>query len=575
MRANLSRSFPGRPLKGWQTFIFTALFIALTGTSCKNKNASEELEREQRKADSLMRVAAEKQRRLETEEELAERMRLLKNKGFKGNDSVYYAAQVSARPDSLLSVITLKGKANRSGKINTFDHTGAALDGQIARGIMRGAFFRSDRIGENTFRLYSFEEESGNVFAYRLAPLENTLELTPTRPAGNYRYDLLKQRSFKHALKNEKRFFTTIKSARITDDPELDSLFNNVKIYRDSENLLPESISPSFSRLWLHGEHGSSNVLLSHPTDSTIQTITLSGRYLNPKTEVNISSKFLNDSIWQQATVRETLVYDHPHLVVFEKDSLIRRFQYDENFNFRLTATDTLRSKKYYPQYYPELKDSLFEIRSQDFVINGNKVYWRYLLNYSGKTKGNDVRVRVNNKDLVDASSGNLIFRLPRAGTPSTAGLPELLTPPSLFEGTDLNFDGAADLSFRKGSDVNNNPIYIVYLYEPATGRFKRTPELDGRSVVNGIIRDTVNKKLLYTGYIDGGHMSVSVITPDPSKVTTREIYWTTGDKSAPTVHYQKLVNNRITDKQSPLADNLALNGADLSDALVNWILNR
>lgn len=522
-----------------------------------------------------MKAAAENQRRLETEEELAERTRLLKNKGFSGKDSIYYIAEVSSKPDSLLSIISLKGKANRSGNISTFEHTAVALDGQVARGTMNGNFFRSDQAGDKGYRLYCYNNTTGSVHAYLLEPATNALVLTPVEPSGNYRYNLLKQKSFAHTLNNEDRFFKTIKSAKINDNPELDSLFNNAGIYRDQNNLLPESLSSPFLRLWLYGQHGSSNVLLTSPTDSTRKTITLSGKYVNPTTEINISSVFLNDSIWKQSTVKESMIYDHPHLVVFQKDSIIRTFRYNENFAFNLMRTDTIRTRQNYPQYYPELKDSIFEMRSETFNMNNKKAYWRYLLSYTNKSTSADIKVRVSNKDLMSAANDQLIFRLPGAGTPKTARIDELLTPAILFEGTDLNYDGTADLSFRKGTDVNNNPIYVVYLYEPASGRFKRTPQLDGRSVFKGIIRDTIHKKLLYSGYIDNGQMSVSVITPDPIEVKNREIYWTTGNKKAPTVHYQKLVNNSITEKRSPLLDSLPLQGSDLKTGLVKWILNR
>lgn len=553
--------------------LLLAGFMALH--SCKDQPSSEELKREQQRADSLMRAAAEAQKRLETEEELAERIRLLKNKGFTGNDSVYYAAKVTAQPDSLLSIITLRGKANNAGNISSFDRTAVTLDAQVARGTMTGTYFRSDRLGDKSYRLYSYDENSGNVYAYMIAGTGNALTLTPTAPTGNYRFDLLQQSAFEHSISNERRFFKTIRSSEITDDPVLDSLFNHARIFRDSEALLPGSVAAPFERFWLYGQHGSSNVLLTRPTDSTFSTITLSGKYTNPETEIAISSRFLNDSTWRQSTVKESLIYDHPHLVVYQKDSVSRTFRYHKDFNFQLAASDTTRFKQHYPQYYPGLKDSIFEIRTDKFAMNGKEAYWRYRLGYTNSSKENSVTVKINAKDLIDAGSNELIFRLPSAGTPRTAKLPELLAPPALFAGTDLNFDGADDLSFRKGTDVNNNPIYIVYLYDQGTGRFIRTPDLDGRSVFKGIIRDTIKKKLLYTGYIDNGQMSVSVITPDPVEVKTREIYWTTGNKKGPQVHYQKLVNNSITEKRSPILDSLPLKGTDLKTALTRYILNQ
>lgn len=571
----LTLRFPGMYLRSRYVLIPLLLAGLMAVHSCKDQPSSEELKREQQRADSLMRAAAEAQKRLETEEELAERIRLLKNKGFTGNDSVYYAAQVTARPDSLLTIITLNGKANRAGNISTFNRTAVTLDAQVAKGTMTGTYFRKDLLGDKTYRLYSYDDISGNVFAYMITASGNALKLTPTAPKGNYRFDLLQYSTFEHTINNERRFFKTIRSSEITDDPLLDSLFNNARIFRDSEALLPEGVTTPFERLWLYGEHGSSNVLLTQPTDSTFSTITLSGKYTNPETEIAISSRFTNDSTWLQSTVKESLIYDHPHLVVYQKDSVNRTFSYGADFHFQLVRTDTVSFKQPYPQYYPDLKDSIFEIRTDKFSMNGKEAYWRYRLGYTKGSKDHRVTVRVNTKDLIDAENNKLIFRLPSAGTPRTAQLPELLTPPVLFKGTDLNFDGADDLSFRKGTDVNNNPIYIVYLYDKGSGRFIRTPDLDGRSVFNGIIRDTIQKKLLYTGYIDNGQMSVSVITPDAVEVKTREIYWTTGNKNKPQVHYQKLVNNSITDKRSPMLDSLPLNGSDLKTALTRYILEQ
>lgn len=558
---------------------FYTLALLVTGTifySCKDENNSEAVERERQRADSIMKASLENQKRLETEEELAERVRRIKNKSIITGDTVFYESRVSERPDFLLSVIELSGKSNTGGKIATFTSTALSFDGKIVPGTIPGNLFRHDHVPGEAYSLYTIDDTTGEVHTFRLETSNDSLYLHPATSNVNYYFDLLRQDSFTYQLDNEDRFFKTIKGARITNTYVSDSVLKGKEVYTDSNNLFPEHTTAPFLRMWIRSERNTKNTLLTQTGDSTFQFTTLSGKRSSPGVTELTSSAFINDSVFMQYKVRDSLVYDHPHLVVYRKDSVSNTYGYNKNFRFQLKTTDTTISKQNYPQKYPQLQDSLFEIRSQTFNVNNRDAFWRYVLRYDLAKGGQPgVRVRVSNKDLMDATNNTLIFRLPKAGTPERSNLADLLAREDIFPGKDLNFDGFKDLSFVKGTDNNNNPLYMVYLWEEQYGRFSRTSRLDGASVLNGIVRDTLNKRLLYPGYIGQGHLSVSVISPESALENNKEIYWTTGNINTPLVHYQKIENNRITDKRSPLLDSLPVTGGDLKNSLISWILQQ
>lgn len=557
------------------TFTVISALVLFT-SSCKNEPDNAALEKERQKADSLLQVSINHQKRLETEEELAERVRRVKNNSFSSGDSVYSKASAIPMKDSLLTGVRLMGKSNRSGRITQFTHTAITYDGKVAKGVLPGELFRTDVEQGHKVAFYVLEENSGAVSAYGLEINSDTLELLPAIPEANYYYDLLTQRQFRSALPHPDRFFKTIKSARLSNTFITDSVFPAEEVYTDHRPLLPEHLKVPFERLWIRSQSHTANVLVTYPTDSTYQVMTLNSRKTGRDVYRHIYAAFVNDSLFMQYEVRDSLVYDHPHLVVYQKDSVIRQFRYDKSFAFDLIKTDSLKSVENYPQYYRKLKDSVFEIETDTFSMNGKKVAWKYTASYHRVNPSKpEVEVTLRHKDLVDPVKNRLIFRLPQAGTPGRALLTDLITREKYFKQEDLNFDGFTDFSFKKGTDNNGNPEYIVYLYNPDYGRFSRKPALDGISILGGIITDKEKQRLLYPGFIGNGHLSVSVLSSKEGTPPQKEIYWTTGKMEAIQLHYQKIVNNSIVEKQSPLIDSLPVSGADLKTGLVQWIIEK
>ncbi|TRZ43839.1 hypothetical protein D3A96_09740 [Robertkochia marina] len=544
--------------------------------SCKNEVDDEALEKERQKADSLLQASINNRKRLETEEELAERVRRVKNNSFTSGDSVYSEASVIAIEDSLLTGVKLTGKSNQGGRITHFTHTAITYNGKVARGILPGELFRTDLRDQNKVIFYVLEKDSGEVSAQGLEIHSDTLELLPAPMEANYYFDLLTQRQFESDLPNPNRFFKTIKSARLNNTFVSDSVFPGKEVYTDHRPLLPDYLSVSMERLWVVSQNQTANVLVTYPTDSTYQVTTLRAEKRGKEVNSYIKSAFVNDTLFLQHSVRDSLVYDHPHLVVYQKDSVIRHYRYDRNFTFDLIKTDSVRSVENYPQYYRQLKDSVFEIETDTFRLNGKQLAWKYTASYHrANPLKQEVAVRVQHKDLVDPVKNRLIFRLPQAGTPGRASLTDLITREKHYKQEDLNFDGYTDFSFKKGTDNNGNPEYIVYLYNPDYGRFSRTPSLDGISILGGIITDKEKQRLLYPGFIGNGHLSVSVLSSAEGAPYQKEIYWTTGKLEALQLHYQKIVNNSIVEKQSPLIDSLPVSGSDLKTGLVQWILEK
>ena len=565
-------------LKGPSAFslffvIISALLVCTT--SCKDEVDKEALEKERQKADSLLQASINNRKRLETEEELAERVRRAKNNSFTSGDSVYSKASVIAIEDSLLTGVRLTGKSNRGGKITHFTHTAITYNGKVVRGVLPGELFRTDFRDQNV-TFYVLEEDSGKVSAKGLKINSDTLELLTAPMEANYYFDLLTQRQFESNLPDRYRFFKTIKSSRLNNTFVSDSIFPGKEVYTDHRPLLPDYLSSSIERLWLVSQDQTANVLISYPTDSTYQVITLRAEKRGKEVNSYIKSAFVNDTLFMQYSVRDSLVYDHPHLVVYQKDSVIRHYRYSKNFAFDLIKTDSLKRIENYPQYYRELKDSVFEIETDTFTLNGKQVAWKYKASYTRvHPLKQEVEVSIQHKDLVDPVKDRLIFRLPQAGTPGRAPLADLITREKHFKQEDLNFDGYTDFSFKKGTDNNGNPEYIVYLYNPSYGRFSRTPSLDGISILGGIITDKEKQRLLYPGFIGNGHLSVSVLSSGEGTPLQKEIYWTTGKLDALQLHYQKIVNNSIVEKQSPLIDSLPVSASDLKTGLVQWILEK
>ncbi|WP_224491506.1 XAC2610-related protein [Robertkochia flava] len=554
--------------------LLLTLFSLLTG--CKKDVHSEAVEKQRQRVDSLMRASMENQKRLETEEELAERIRRMMNRNMKSTDSVFYNARVLQLPDSLMYAINLFGKVNQNGKILSFTKTMVTYDGNLAEGEMKGRYFRMDNPAPDLFNIYSLDTTAGKVNAYTLNTAEKKLSLRPMAPEINYYFNLLKQNTFKFDIEEEDRFFRTLKAHQVTKDSVIDSIFQKAEVYNDPNQILPADLRSPFRLFWIRSDQGTRNILFSESGDSAVSAITLSGKSHSKGALTWTHSRFVNDSVFKQYKVTDSLVLDDPHLVVYQKDSVTNTFAYDRAFTFNRLSSDTVRTLHDYPQRYPALADSIFEITSAVFEMNGRKAFWRYTIAYDKASNPTSrVGVKVYYKDLMDEDNSRLIFRLPQFGTPSKSTLRNLLYPEAIFPTEDLNFDGATDLSFTKGTDNNGNPTLVVYLYDKTSGRFKRTPELDGVSADGKIITDPTNQRLLYPGYIGSGHLSVSIVHPGEKGKGSKEIYWTTGDEKAPRLHYQKMLNNAVIEKQSPLPDSLPVVESNLKNTLIQWILTR
>ena len=556
-----------------RVFILTGLFLI---AGCKKDSHSEAVEKQRQRVDSLMRASMENQKKLETEEELAERIRRISNKNLKSTDTVYYQANVIQLPDSLMYAVNLLGKVNQNGKIRSFTKTMVTYDGLLAEGELQGIYFRMDNPGKDRYILYSLDTIASQVNAYTLDTSESELTLLPMSPETNYYFNLLSQTEFHYDLDREERFFKTIKSLKVSGDSILESLLPKRILYRDPNELLPKDLTPPFRLYWSRSDNDIRNILLSRPTDSSVNMITLRGKTRGILAETLIHSRFENDSVFSQFVIRDSLILDQPHLVVYQRDSVTNTFSYDRTFTFTLSGTDTISTLLKYPQRYSSLADSIFEVTTSSFNMNNKKAYWRYTIAYEkDQDQEGGVRIRIYQRDLIDEARQWLIFRLPQYGTPLKSTLQDILYPDTLFQGQDLNFDGSDDLSFQKGTDNNGNPNFAVYLYDPGSGRFVRTPQLDGVSAENSIITDSTKHRLLYPGYIGNGQMSVSIIYPEEDTRGNKEIYWTSGDTDAPRVNYQKIRNNTVIEKQSPLLDSLPVRDNDLKKALINWILQR
>lgn len=553
--------------------IFTSGLLMFTG--CKSDKNTEALEAEKQRADSLLRASIENRKRLETEEELAERVRRIKNKTFSSRDSIYFEAEVIPTHDSLLAGIELRGKASTKGKISTFSQTALTLDGQIVKGVLPGKLFKTEKSGANHYSLYTLDQETGRVEAFQLFHNNDSVSVETATVRGNYFFDLLTQREFQSTPENPVRFFKTIKASRVEDRFPADSTAPYLLWYRDRRPLFPKYLETPVQRYWRRSPVEISNLILTGSTDSTAQAIVLSSERRTAKATIRTSSAFINDSVFQQYRVRDSLVYDHQHLVVYQKDSVTLEYGYNNNFEFTLRKSDSVRVIENYPQKYEELKDSIFELETSAFNMNDRQVHWKYLATYlNNDLTEEEVILRINQKDLVDHLSRELIFRLPGTGIPARAPITALLNQEHPYKAEDLNFDGYTDFSFPKGTDNNGNPEYIVYLYTPQYGRFSRTQRLDGKSIFKGIVTDTIHKRLLYPGNIGNGHLSVSILYPNQTENPEKEVFWTTGNNRSPQVHYQKMVNNRVTEKHSPLLDSLPVI-KDLRTSLLTWIMQQ
>ena len=226
----------------------------------------------------------------------------------------------------------------------------------------------------------------------------------------------------------------------------------------------------------------------------------------------NSSSEFINNSIFIETNIYTETAIDNMHLMAYATDSIIRKYYYDENLNFREIKKDSFHIYKKYPTYHKNLKDKVFKTWSLPFSVNEIKYQWEYEVKYTDEINKNSKELLVN---LL--SQKLLVWKTKELFLDLDLSQYQYIPPKNIseleynkyFDYTndklkDINFDGYDDFEFHDNvSGANQN--YIVYLFNPNLEKFKYSKELSGNSLEDGIKLNKDKRIAYYSGKSGGG----------------------------------------------------------------------
>lgn len=193
-------------------------------------------------------------------------------------------------------------------------------------------------------------------------------------------------------------------------------------------------------------------------------------------------TQFLNDSIFQKINVFTETAIDNTHLMAYNIDSIITKYQYDSNLNFREIKKDSFRVYKEFPTYHKNLKDSIFKTWSDIFKVNGIDCRWEYEVKYTDETNENSKALLVNlvSQKLHEWRTKDLMLELDLSKfayiPPKNISKLEYNKYPnsSIDKIKDVNSDGFTDIQFvTERAGAGANIAYATYLFNKTDKMFE------------------------------------------------------------------------------------------------------
>ncbi|MCX2679419.1 hypothetical protein OOZ15_05640 [Galbibacter sp. EGI 63066] len=551
-------------------FLIIGFLIALI--SCKNDNKNSDSGTST--ADSLK--LKEKEVQISDEELIKNSLRRHNNR-LSGNDSVFYKAKIVRPADSAFIAMGLYGKTKRNNSLQEFKETAVIKDNKTVISKIRGTVFRIDKLSNNRYKVYCNDSENAAFKAYNINFNVQPVSFEESEQTANFYFNLLSKKKFVHNIENQKRFFNIRKDKQIIGDVLLDTLSNGQRIYA-SDGLLNIKNATALNTFYFVSDSSLLHKLIIKDTTRVYTNITLSGIEENAKSRTEHYSEFINDSLFKQTKVVETLSKDSKHVVEYITDSIMTTYSYNKEFKFSLISTDTLTSKETRALYNKSLVDSTFKVHSKSFDINGMDAAWQYSVRYTRKTNADPktINVSISKRELVTANGHRFIFEAPLSPIKKSVEISSLSQQDFKPADFDINFDGHTDLSFPDGYDLNRNTTFVVYLYNPGQKTFEKNPDFSGPSMAARILLDKDSKTAIYTSQIGQNDYSASILhLGNNGQILFKDIYWSSHSGEKPIIHYQKIQNKAVVEKQDDIAKDVKWNNRDFKNEFLTWVKER
>lgn len=513
-----------------------------------------------------------------SDEELISKLLRIKNNSLKGPDSVYYRGVIKRPSDSSFTALNLYGKTKQENKLKEFKQTAILRDQKTVTSDIQGSVFRIDKVKNEVYKIYTYESDQDRFVAYDIDFDKQPVRIKRSLQTGNYYYDLLPKKEFTFEIDHLQKYFNTIKDQRITDNPLLDSLSGGALVYKGQE-LLRIGQNLNIDTYYYVFNESVLEKLIVQNTKGLGDQITLSGQINHPEKNVTISSIFKDDQSFQQTELAERLTKNSKHLVSYTIDSVIKTYQYNKAFEFTLKSIDSFQRYENYPQYYQSLIDSTFYTYSKDFVMNNEKLLWRYSVRYTRatNTNPNPIAVSISDRELIRFADSSVVFQAPLAPIKKPTAITQLSQHEFNPRDFDINFDGYNDLSFPEGYDLNRNATHSAYIYDPQLKTYLKNDALTGPSLAPYILIDKDHKLAIYTAKIGADDYSVRIVSmlPDGGGIAYRETYWTTHENNKISVNYQKTVSNAVVEQASDVAKDQQWSTTDFKNQFLSWVSNQ
>ncbi len=207
----------------------------------------------------------------------------------------------------------------------------------------------------------------------------------------------------------------------------------------------------------------------------------------------SISTEFVNDSIFIETFIHRQTAIDNTHLMTYATDSIVKKYKYNGEFEFKEIKKDSFHIYKEYPTYHKNLKGKVFKTWGSPFTINGIQCKWEYEVMYTDEANENSKDLLVNlisqkiiniktRKPILDLDLSTFAYNPPKNIIDLEYNNKYLQS--AYDEIKDINSDGHNDIQFlTEIAAAGANTGYASYLYNPTKKIFEYSEIFSGYNI--------------------------------------------------------------------------------------------
>ena len=466
-----------------------------------------------------------------------------------------YDGEIIYSSDSILKIVNVHGGYSGGATYNPYSEYYLIKNKKVLN-KGNGKILKMEPYSKNNYiiSINNYSRMGDHINEYNLTLRENSIELKKIK-RKNKIYDLIINKkespknfpdSIAYKFDFSKRFTEKEISILNLDTTKLG--LNDYYFLTDEKFLKNKLDSISFIIYYKH-MYGDelSKILRIKRKDSVFDLpLSISGGDVS---SYKLSTEFINDSIFIKTYTHKQTAIENTHLMAYATDSIITKYHYDENLNFKEIKKDSFHIYKKYPTFYKNLKGKTFKTFSDIFSINGMKCHWEYEVKYTDETNKNSKEYFVNiisqklmkfspREYILDLDLSKFIYLPPK----SIAELEYNKYPDSSIDNLkDVNSDNYTDIQFMtEHAGGGANIGYATYLFNSKNEKFEYSEVFSGYNIEYDAEKNRISS--FGKGAVNDYYYTFKNLEPNRKDIEFTENIRHYGD----TIFYRKMIDEKV-----------------------------